>query len=86
MATYLGQGYIWIRAPTTLAQIRQQQERMLATPRPPMTSLSDYEANYWDLASSPNAANYQWYQTQFAIRASESRTVESCVGAACGWT
>jgi hypothetical protein len=71
MATYMGQGYVWMSAPATLAQLRQQQARMLAAPRPRMTSLPDFEANYWDLASSPNAANYQWYQTQLSIWASE---------------
>jgi hypothetical protein len=71
MATYMGQGHVWMSAPATLAQARQQQTRMLSAPRPPITSLRDFEANYRDLVESPNAANYQWYQTQFAMRATE---------------
>lgn len=70
MATYMGQGYVWLTAPAALAQARQQQVRMRGMPRPPRTSLRDFEANYWELVNS-DAANYQWYQTQYAIRASE---------------
>jgi hypothetical protein len=71
MATYMGQGYAWLTGPATRAEVRRQSEQMLKAPRPPMTSLSDFEANYADLSASANAANYGWYQTQFAIRASE---------------
>jgi hypothetical protein len=71
MATYLGQGYVWGTAPGALEQVRQQQGRMRGLTRPAMTSLADFEASYRDLVTSPDAANYQWYQTQFASRARE---------------
>jgi hypothetical protein len=71
MATYMGQGYTWMTDPATFQEEVQQSAQMLFGPRPPMTSLSDFEANYGDLSTSSDGANYGWYQTQFAVRSSE---------------
>lgn len=71
MATYIGQGYLWLTDPDIFKRARRRRKagkRATGNFRPPMTSLNDFEANYtgpWD------GRNYGWYEGTFAARAAE---------------